>query len=116
MIHKNDRFLSDTQIDNLAEWVKSQAHFYNSLLEAVENSNSHALIEAEKLHDKNAKKPFRQRCTHCAASFPTVRIAVEDPWGSNQTLSCAGCYDEWHPEPDTGRADFTDLEIARASK
>ena len=113
MIHENDRNLNDGQIDRLAAWVKAELPLRWELLAAVENSNSVGLAAAELRYDMDNKKTFRPRCTHCAASFPTIRIANEDPWGSNQTLSCAGCYDEWHPEPDTGRADFTDLECAR---
>jgi len=112
MIHENDRNLNDGQIDRLAEWLKSEDPENTAFVDAVENSNFAALCAAEKYYDSKHKQSFRPRCTHCAASFPTIRIANEDPWGSNQTLSCAGCYDEWHPEPDTGGPEFTDCKIA----
>ena len=115
MIHETDRNLSDTQIDRLADWLKIDEPQNTAFVDAVENSNFAALCAAERYYDSKHKKTFRPRCTHCGASFPTIRIAIEAPICDHIELACTECYDEFYPEPDTGRADFTDLELARSA-
>jgi len=93
MTHPDDKHMTDTEMNNLSDWLQTQINKFTILKDGVDNSNTSCIRMSEVCYDKLEKLSFRPRCIYCDTSNNVKTMDIVSPICPRSTF-CKSCQDK----------------------